>query len=75
MRQDEIKAGRTYSNGKGRERKVLELGGCPRDYSVSRCVRYQVVMGPDKGQVFVITLRKFAAWAKHEVFENEGETK
>jgi hypothetical protein len=70
MRQDEIKTGRIYSNGKGRERKVLARVSCPSGWLEGYCIRYQVVQGPRSGQVFTITLRKFATWAWKEVDED-----
>lgn len=71
MKQNEIKTGETYSNGKKREtvRKLLGFPTCPNDLETSFCVRYLVLKGlrPEVGKEYTITLRSFAKWAHHQV--------
>lgn len=64
MKTADIKIGRSYSNGKGRTRKVLDIGDYPlypgqRDRN---CVLYEY-----DGLKLHMTLVSFANWAKMEV--------
>lgn len=63
MRASEIVVGRTYTDGKGRERKVLDAQPGYFDY--------QIVSGPatfvDTETIWGISRSAFARWAKEEV--------
>lgn len=74
MRKSEIKVGATYTNGRGRERRVIDRGDYPlyagqldRD-----CILYEIVKDGSKknlsaGEKGQMSAASFAAWAKAEV--------
>jgi len=72
MKKSEIVLGHTYTNGKGRIRKVIAEGAEYRcsDFALDYdCIRYEVVDDGTKknrtaGQQFNMTRRAFAQWAK-----------
>lgn len=74
MKKSEIKIGAVYSNGRGRERKVIDRGDYPlyvgqRDHD---CILYEIVKDGSKknrsaGQRGHMTATSFANWAKEEV--------
>lgn len=74
MKKSEIKICAVYSNGRGRERKVIGRGDYPI-YSGQRdhdCILYEIVKdGSEKnrsaGQRGHMTAASFATWAKGEV--------
>lgn len=75
MKKSEIEIGRTYSNGRGRERKVVDIGPQYKSYNEQESVenmRYEVVKDGSArnrtaGMQHNMTLAAFAAWAKEEV--------
>lgn len=72
MRKSEIFIGKTYSNGKGRERKIVDFGPQYKLYDGQEStenLRYEVVKDGSKANATVgtqgnMTLASFAAWAK-----------
>jgi len=72
MKKSEIEIGRTYSNGRGRERKVVDIGPQYKSYNEQESVenmRYEVVKDGSArnrtaGMQHNMTLAAFAAWAK-----------
>lgn len=74
MKRTEIIVGKVYCNSKGTLRKVLSfqkgrgksfgtagwLGGSPTGDNLS----YEIIEGRGKGQTNVMTVSKFATWAK-----------
>lgn len=74
MKKSEIKIGAVYSNGKGRERKVIDRGDyqivpCQTDHD---CILYEIVKDGTKrnssaGKRYEMTATSFANWAKEEV--------
>lgn len=74
MKKSEIKIGAVYSNGKGRERKVIDRGDYPlyTGQGDHDCILYEVVKDGSKknlsaGQRGNMTATSFANWAKKEV--------
>lgn len=68
MKVSEIEVGKTYTNGKGRFRKVTKLS-INHHYDDYRCLHYYIPNGPGKGESWEMTRRRFADWAKAEVTE------
>ena len=71
MKKSEIEIGCTYSNGRGRERKVVDIGPQYKFYDVQSIenMRYEVVKDGSArnrtaGTQHNMTLAAFAAWAK-----------
>lgn len=74
MKKSEIKIGAVYSNGRGRERKVIDRGdypivSCQTDHD---CVLYEIIKDGTKrnqsaGKRSEMTAASFANWAKKEV--------
>ena len=75
MKKSEIKIGHIYSNGKGRLRKVIDIGPQYKLYDGHRCdenMRYEVINDVSKanrtaGEQHNMTLAAFASWCKEEV--------
>lgn len=75
MKKSEIKIGCTYSNGRGRERKVIDIGPQYKLYDGQESadnLRYEVVKDGSArnrtaGMQHNMTLAAFAAWAKEMV--------
>lgn len=75
MKKSEIKIGKLYSNGKGRIRKVVDMGPQYKLYDAQVCednLRYEIVNDGSKknrtaGEQGNMTLAAFASWAKEEV--------
>lgn len=75
MKKSEIKIGKAYSNGKGRIRKVVDMGPQYKLYDSQECtdnLRYEVVNDGSKKNRTAdeqgnMTLAAFASWAKEEV--------
>lgn len=74
MKRIEIKIGKLYSNGKGRIRKVVDMGPQYKLYDAQECtdnLRYEIVNDGSKknrtaGEQGNMTLAAFASWAKEE---------
>lgn len=75
MKKSEIAVGKSYSNGKGRIRKVIDIGPQYKFYDQQECdenLRYEIVQDGSKsnrtaGEQANMTVASFAAWAKLEV--------
>ena len=75
MKKSEIRIGHTYSNGRGRERRVIDIGPQYKSYGEQESVenlRYEVVKDGSvrnrtMGSEHNMTITEFAAWAKVEV--------
>ena len=75
MKKSEIRIGHTYSNGRGQERRVIDIGPQYKLYDAQESVenmRYEVVKDGSvrnrtMGAEHNMTLAAFAAWAKEEV--------
>lgn len=75
MKRSEIMVGKSYSNGKGRVRKVIAIGPEYKFYEAQECddnLRYEVVSDGSKknrtcGEQSNMTVSSFASWAKEEV--------
>ena len=75
MKKSEIKIGHIYSNGKGRLRKVVDIGPQYKFYNGQGCdedMRYEVISDGSKknrtaGEQHNMTLASFASWCKEEV--------
>jgi hypothetical protein len=74
MRKNEIKVGKTYTDGKGGTRTIVASGRLTR-YSLHQidrdCIEYRMDATkkcPGRvGSTYTITRSKFAQWAKEEV--------
>ena len=74
MKRNEIKIGQLSSNGKGRIRKVVDMGPQYKLYDAQECtdnLRYEIVNDGSKknrtaGEQGNMTLAAFASWAKEE---------
>lgn len=72
MKKNEIQIGASYSNGKGRIRKVIGIGPQYKFYDGQACtenLRYEVINDGSKnnrtaGEQGNMTVASFAAWAK-----------
>lgn len=72
MKKSEIKVGKLYSNGKGRVRKVIDIGPQYTAYCNQGCTEnlcYEIVNDGSKkngacGQRGNMTIAAFASWAK-----------
>ena len=77
MKKAEITIGKTYSNGKGRLRKFVDIGPQYKLYDGQECeenMRYKIIADGSKtnrtaGQQANMTLASFASWAKQVVDE------
>ena len=71
MKKHEIIIGRTYSNGNGRMREVLDIGDYPlySQQSDRVCVMYRQVINGRPATRGNMTLASFATWAKNEVID------
>ena len=75
MKKSEIVVGKCYSNGKGRIRKVVDIGPQYKLYDHQICTEklcYEVVQDGSKknrtaGERGCMTVAAFASWAKQEV--------
>ena len=74
MKKSEIKIGAVYSNGRGRERKVIDRGDYPlyAGQGDHDCILYEIVKDWSKknlsaGQRGNMTATSFANWVKEEV--------
>lgn len=74
MKKSEIKIGAVYSNGKGRERKVLDRGDYPMyGKQIDRdCILYEIVKDGSKknrtaSEQVRMSAASFCTWAKQEV--------
>ena len=75
MKKSEIRIGHTYSNGRGRERRVSDIGPQYKLYDAQESVenmRYEIIKDGSKenrtaGKQYNMTLAAFAAWAKEMV--------
>lgn len=75
MKKSEIKIGHIYSNGKGRLRKVIDIGPQYKLYDGQGCdenMRYEVVKDGSKKNLTAgtqgnMTMASFASWSKEEV--------
>lgn len=73
MKKSEIKIGAVYTNGRGRERKVVDRGDYPLYPSQTDrdCILYEIVKDGSKknltaGKSGRMTATSFASWAKEE---------
>lgn len=81
MKRKEIIKGHVYSNGKGRERKVIDIGPQYKLYDRQESednLQYEVVKDGTKknltaGKCYPITTASFASWAKIDVTEEGVE--
>ncbi len=72
MKKSEIKIGEVYSNGKGRSRKVIDIGPQYKFYDGQECtenLQYEIVEDGTKknlssGNRRNMTIVSFATWAK-----------
>lgn len=72
MKRSEIKIGKSYSNGRGRVRKVVGVGPQYKLYSGQadgECLCYEIVKDGSKknltaGKRYNMTISSFATWAK-----------
>lgn len=77
MKKTEIRIGGIYSNGKGRIRKVIDMGPQYTLYDGQECkdnLRYEIIHDGTKknrtaGEQHNMTLAAFASWSKAEVKE------
>lgn len=75
MKKSEITIGKSYSNGKGRVRKVIDIGSQYKFYDSQEStenMRYEIVQDGSKnnrtaGQQGNMTLASFASWAKEQL--------
>ena len=75
MKTNEIHIGHTYSNGKGRARKVVDMGAQYKLYdgqSETNNLLYEIVNDGSKsnrtaGQTHVMTVPAFASWSKADI--------
>ena len=75
MKKCEVKIGGIYSNGKGRIRKVVDIGPQYKLYDEQECLenlRYEIVYDGSKnnrtaGEQGNMTVASFAAWAKERI--------
>ena len=75
MKKNEIIKGHVYSNGKGRERKVLDIGPQYKLYAEQSSednLLYMIVRDGTKGNLSSgqkghMTIAAFAAWAREDV--------
>lgn len=75
MRKDQITVGKSYSNGKGRIRKVVDIGPQYKLYDEqesTECLRYEIIDDGSKknrtaGQQGNMTISGFASWAKEMI--------
>ncbi|WP_317399723.1 hypothetical protein [Anaerotruncus colihominis] len=75
MKKSEIKIGHIYSNGKGRLRKVVDIGPQYKFYASQESeenMRYEVINDGSKGnrtagEQHNMTLASFASWCKDDV--------
>lgn len=75
MKRNEIKIGKSYSNGRGRVRKVVGVGPQYKLYSGQadgECLCYEIVQDGSKknltaGEQHNMTISSFASWAKFMV--------
>jgi hypothetical protein len=76
MKISEIKVGFTYTNGKGRNRKVIDEGDYPCTNMIHQdnrdCLLYKITLGNKHGEYSVgnlgkITRKRFANWAKARI--------
>ena len=74
-KKSEVKIGGIYSNGKGRIRKVVDIGPQYKLYDEQECLenlRYEIVHDGSKnnrtaGEQGNMTVASFAAWAKERI--------
>ena len=74
MKKSEIVVGKSYSNGKGRIRKVVDMGPQYKLYDArvsTENLRYEIVRDGSKanrtaGEQGNMTVAAFASWAKEE---------
>lgn len=72
MKKSDIQIGKTYSNGRGRIRKVIDFGPQYKLYGGQEsedCLLYEIVSDGSKnnrlvGKRYPMTLASFASWAK-----------
>lgn len=75
MKKSEIMIGETYSNGKNRVRRVVDIGSQYKAYNAQECtenLRYEIVHDGSKqnrtaGEQHNMTIAAFAAWAKEKI--------
>lgn len=75
MKKNEIQIGASYSNGKGRIRKVIDMGPQYKFYYGQECtenLRYEIVHDGTKknrtaGEQSNMSVAAFAVWAKEKI--------
>lgn len=80
MKKTEIKIGHVYTNGRGRTRKIIDMGPQYKYYPEQESeenVRYEILCDGSKknatrGQQCNMTLASFASWAKEDVTDAVG---
>lgn len=69
MKKDLLEVGKTYTNGRGRSRKIIDRGPQYTLYpGQADCdtVLLEIVAGPGTGTKRTMTAAAFASWAKEE---------
>lgn len=74
MKKTDIEIGAVYSNGKGRERKIIDRGDYPLygGQGDHDCILYEIVKDGSKknktaGEKGKMTVRSFLSWAKFKI--------
>lgn len=71
-----IKVGATYSNGHfhghWEVRQVLACGEPCEEDDARGCVRFKVLVGPQRRRTFVCSAEDFSRWARYEVARDEN---
>lgn len=75
MKKSDIKIGRSYSNGKGKIRRVVDIGPQYKLYDLQECcenLRYEIVSDGTKnnraaGEQHNMTIAAFASWCREEI--------
>lgn len=76
MKKPPIKLGATYSNGyfhgHWEVRQVLAQGVPCEHEDTTECVKYKVVVGPQRRQNFICSAEEFSRWARYEIVRDEN---
>lgn len=80
MKKTELLKGHIYSNGRGRMRKIIDIGPQYKSYDEQDCaenLRYEIVhdgskANATKGHQHNMTLAAFSIWAKEDVTNAMG---
>jgi len=76
MKKTPIKLGATYSNGyfhgHWEVRQVLAQGVPCEHENTPECVKYKVLVGPQRRHSFICSAEEFSRWARYEVARDEN---